>query len=148
MTPQQLKIRSEYAKKWRSEHPKYGTGQSKKWFKKNKRRARLHQLAYNYGLTSDQFYVLLGSQNGLCALCGMVNDDGQALNVDHRHVENYEKLSRAEKAKLIRGLLCRPCNLFLGHCRDNAAIFEKKVRRMSENIHSYFGSFKLVKELL
>lgn len=128
-----------YGKQWRAQNPEYGAQQSRKWAKANPERARLLQLHYNYGLTPPRFYALLGEQNGLCALCGMVNDNGKSLAVDHKHADGYERLPKDERAKLVRGLLCVPCNLLLGFCRDETETLKMKLKRMWENVDAYLS---------
>ena len=74
----------------------------------NKRRVRL--LA-SYGLTPEQFDVLLDSQNGVCAICGSDKwtGPGGLPHIDHDHVTGK-----------VRGLLCSRCNIALGLLDDDA----------------------------
>lgn len=57
-----------------------------------------------YGLSSDDYQNLLESQGGRCAACARK----QKLVVDHDH-----------KTKVVRGLLCSPCNLAIGMLADS-----------------------------
>jgi len=61
-----------------------------------------------YNLTADQYYALLKSQQGCCAICGAEEDNGRRFAVDHDH-ETGE----------VRGLLCKMCNVGLGNFRDS-----------------------------
>lgn len=65
-----------------------------------------------YGLTTDQFNDLLTKQNNQCAICsrGFV----KTPNVDHDH--NTGK---------VRGLLCTPCNNFLGYIGDSVISLQR-----------------------
>lgn len=108
---------------------------------------RIRNIRARYGLTAEAYFALLGEQNGLCAICGMTND-GFALSVDHRHVDGYSKLSADEKAGLVRGLLCAPCNTLIGFCKEepehiarkadalrHAAAYLKRETMTSASIH-------------
>ena len=70
-------------------------------------------LKRKYGLTETQFAYLLGSQQGLCAVCKqeekILSNQGKPrnLSVDHCHATGK-----------IRGLLCYRCNHALGLCED------------------------------
>lgn len=70
---------------------------------------RRHKLKKNYGLTVDDWYELLESQGGVCAICG-IDKPGHGTNwcVDHCH----------ETGK-VRGILCHACNVGLGNFKDN-----------------------------
>lgn len=52
---------------------------------------------------------MLVNQNRRCAACLVeVEDWQQKLSVDHDHLTGQ-----------VRGLLCQPCNLALGHLKDD-----------------------------
>ncbi len=57
-----------------------------------------------YGLTRDAYEALALAQGGLCAICRQ----RLIAAIDHCH-----------RSGLVRGLLCRGCNVALGHARDN-----------------------------
>ena len=65
-------------------------------------------LKYYYGITPEEYDALLEQQNGVCAICK--KRSVERLCVDHDHPTD-----------LIRGLLCRLCNLGLGHFKDDLA---------------------------
>jgi recombination endonuclease VII len=58
-----------------------------------------------YKMTGEQFRSLLAAQRFRCAICRTKCD---AWHVDHDH-----------ETGLVRGLLCRDCNVALGHFRDS-----------------------------
>lgn len=58
-----------------------------------------------YGLTNDQFNILIEQQDGRCAICG--ESFGRPC-VDHCHT-----------SKVVRGLLCHACNRGIGDFRDS-----------------------------
>ena len=71
-----------------------------------KRRAVLKS---TYGLTIEQYDLILESQNNCCAICKTDTPSGRGrFHVDHNH-----------KTGEIRGLLCHHCNLALGNFKDD-----------------------------
>lgn len=68
-----------------------------------------------YGVSIAQYEAMLTAQNGVCAVCGGVND-GMELCVDHDH-----------STGAVRGLLCTPCNRGIGYFRDTVAHLEAAV---------------------
>jgi hypothetical protein len=83
--------------------------------KKNPDMYRSHELKKNFGITLEQYNVMLETQEGVCAICKnpetTINHQTkkiQALSVDHCHTTGK-----------IRGLLCNLCNTGLGKFREN-----------------------------
>lgn len=74
-----------------------------------------------YGLTAEQYADRLASQNGCCALCKAHKPGGKGVwHIDHRHEAKPARGQRRPgfnqcEAKDVRGLLCHPCNIALGH---------------------------------
>lgn len=71
------------------------------------------QYRYNYGTDGETYKRLFKEQQGKCAVCGKIETrihKGKVmrLSIDHCH-----------KTGEIRGLLCRECNLALGHMEDD-----------------------------
>lgn len=72
---------------------------------------RKRWLRTNYGMGLEDFEVLLVAQNFVCAICAVPFDPNVGdltPCVDHSH-------STGE----VRGLLCRACNLGIGHFKDS-----------------------------
>jgi hypothetical protein len=90
-----------------------------------------------HGVTADDYRAMLDRQGGVCAICGMVNHTGVRLHVDHEHVAGYERLSLDDKAKTVRGLLCVPCNMFLGLCQDNGEIAAARAASIAAKVVAY-----------
>lgn len=66
-------------------------------------------LRRNYGLTLREYRGMLVNQESRCAACLVEVEDWQRnLSVDHDHLTGQ-----------VRGLLCQPCNLALGHLKDD-----------------------------
>jgi hypothetical protein len=75
---------------------------------------RSYNLWYNYGITEEVVETLLSNQGGKCSICPTpLLPSGRNTHVDHDHVLGK---------KAIRGILCRSCNLGVGHARDNPDI--------------------------
>jgi len=67
----------------------------------------------NYGLTRQQYEAMVEAQGGVCALCkrSAREVDGFILDVDHDHATGK-----------VRALLCRLCNIGIGHFYDEPAL--------------------------
>lgn len=69
-----------------------------------------YQREYRYGLSDEDWQRMWDAQSGLCASCADPLDanDPHGCNIDHCHDSGG-----------VRGLLCLPCNLALGHLKDD-----------------------------
>jgi hypothetical protein len=75
------------------------------------------------GITSKEYYAILESQNGHCAICSATeSNNGRELVVDHDHGCCGPK--KACK-NCIRALLCDPCNTAIGMLKDNSALAKR-----------------------
>ena len=83
-------------RKWRERDPE-----------SNKRRLR----KWNYGISTEEYELLINTQKNQCAICHNQERDGRSLGVDHCH-----------KTGKIRGLLCFTCNAAIGLLKDNENI--------------------------
>lgn len=63
-----------------------------------------------YGITLDDYQVLLDEQGGVCAICKRTRGI-RKLHVDHDH-----------DTGIVRGLLCHACNTALGLLGEDPAI--------------------------
>ena len=72
---------------------------------KSKREKSWRKYMYKtlYGITQDDYNLMLEKQQGLCAICKRPPKDDQILHVDHCHTTGK-----------IRGLLCSSCNTSIG----------------------------------
>jgi len=80
---------------------------------RNKDKIREQYLNKQFGISLEDFSNLEKYQEGLCAICGKEEHE-RHLSVDHCH-ETLE----------IRGLLCKNCNLGLGHFKDDFKLLVK-----------------------
>lgn len=67
-----------------------------------------------YGLDKQDFIDLMSKQGGCCAICGQPPAKGRKLHVDHDH----------DTGK-VRALLCRLCNVGIGHFRHDPALLSR-----------------------
>lgn len=121
----------DYYKNWRKEHPDY----SKEYYKKNTTKLKLKSREWSnkhrdkivkriYGLSEEDFKLLLLSQNNKCAICHI--DFGKGIlapHVDHDH-----------ETGIIRGLLCRRCNSGLGFFHDNELLILEALNYIKRNL--------------
>ena len=97
-----------------------------KYREENKERfaevSRRKNLKHRYGITLEQYYEMLQSQDNRCAICNTTENKviGERRDwnwaVDHCH----------DTGK-VRGLLCNTCNRALGLFQDNKEILEKAI---------------------
>lgn len=80
-------------------------------YRQTRRRAR----AFKYGLTEGDLDALEESQGGCCAICGRT----AKLVIDHNH-----------SSGTVRGLLCAPCNGFVGFLDADSSTLERLNRYM------------------
>jgi hypothetical protein len=105
-----------YAKQYREKHKEKIRAYLKEWYRKNKPLKRVNSLLWRrrnpqkskdsnlrslYGITLADYQAMFNAQGGVCLFC---KRPGAKLGVDHDH----------ETGK-VRGLLCNPCNGWLGH---------------------------------
>lgn len=77
-----------------------------------------------YNITGEQYQSILDAQGGKCAICQRATGRTKALSVDHDHACCDGPTSCGE---CVRGLLCSPCNKFLGYIRDEIAAAQRMV---------------------
>jgi hypothetical protein len=86
------------------------------WRRKNpdkvQQRNRKRKMGY-YGLSVDDYNVLMENQNNCCAICKKTCITGRALAIDHDHNTNN-----------VRGLLCNKCNQGLGFFDDSIDLLQ------------------------
>lgn len=87
-----------------------------------------------HGLGKDGIDALLEQQGGVCAICGVANEDrpGHRLAVDHDHRHHPGKIGCPV---CIRGLLCNRCNNLLRLAGEDVDLFAKAVGYLT--IHSH-----------
>lgn len=81
-----------------------------------------HKVKQKYGLTREDWDRLYADQDGRCALCLKARDE---LVVDHCHETN-----------VVRGLLCRGCNVALGKLGDNVESIMRVIAYLKRTVPS------------
>lgn len=75
---------------------------------------RISSRKRNFGISENDYAQMLVDQNNSCAICK--KEIGWEAAVDHCHTTN-----------VVRGLLCRKCNLGLGGFKDNIETIRKAI---------------------
>jgi hypothetical protein len=76
-----------------------------------------------YGISPDDYNQMFANQKGTCLICEThQNDLEQKLCVDHCH-----------STSKVRGLICKKCNLLLGHAKDNIVILQSAINYLLED---------------
>lgn len=87
----------------------------------NKRRTKDLALKRIFGLTIEQYDVMLKDQNNCCYICEGKEKTKRSLAVDHCH-----------KTGKVRGLLCTKCNQGIGHLNDNIEYLKKAIEYLEK----------------
>ena len=123
----------------RRAHPEKACERSRRWYHRHievarhaylkdrdrhLERTRNCRLKRVYGITPEQVLAMLVEQGGRCRICGADSPgkNAKSWSVDHDHVTGQ-----------VRGLLCRSCNVGLGHFRDSAEILAKAVEYLESS---------------
>lgn len=119
--PEKMK---EYQKKFYEKHKEEVRKEHSIYYKNNKKshsiRARRNHLKSKYGLTLEQYEKLLEESENKCAICEKSFDSCSPC-IDHCH-----------SSGLVRGLLCRKCNLNL-HTIENKQYLRKALEYLRVN---------------
>jgi hypothetical protein len=107
----------------------------KKWDEDNKDKrieiSRKSTLKNQYGITPEEYDLMVIAQNNLCAICGReqaelrnkyVGSPTKRLDIDHDHITGE-----------IRGLLCRKCNTGLGLFLEDPVVLAKAIEYLTTN---------------
>ena len=91
---------------------------------KGKLAARRSFLKYTYGISIEEYNILLLLQGGKCAICGVESYEApkNVLYVDHNHDTGE-----------IRGLLCSNCNTALGLLKENRSNINSLLLYLDKN---------------
>lgn len=98
------------AARWRNENPE----KHRDIYRRNNHKANLRS---RFGLTVDEFNVLVALSDCVCGICRNQETRSRRLSLDHDH-----------RTGLVRGFLCSRCNLLLGSADDNVGRLEAAVR--------------------
>ncbi len=84
--------------------------------KKNKESIWANKLQYRYGISVEEYNLLLKKQEGCCAICKTKDPSTKRKNTNKFHVDHCHKTGR------VRGLLCNSCNTAIGYLEDDPEI--------------------------
>lgn len=91
------------------------------------------RLTKQYGVPKGWYESTLKKQGGGCAICGAPPPEGKRLYVDHDRscCESDAKSNQPTCGNCVRGLLCSPCNVSLGHV-ERPEWFRKAMRYIEQ----------------
>lgn len=134
-TPEQKARANERSRKWRWEHRSRHSASRKlqpsrqasvttpahyEWIARNPEKARSIAFRHGlrkYGITPEEWREIYGKQEGRCAICADVLEQGSRKTAtDHDH----------DTGK-VRGILCWRCNPLLGWARESVDVLEKAI---------------------
>jgi hypothetical protein len=78
-----------------------------------KQRQAHQHLKREYGITLDEYNAMFAEQGKVCKICKSETPSSKSPGSNGWHVDH------CHKTKVIRGILCQPCNHMLGSARDN-----------------------------
>jgi hypothetical protein len=81
---------------------------------------RKDNLKFRYGITEEDYNLMLENQNNCCAICKKESDI--KLSVDHCH-----------QSGAVRGLLCKKCNLGLGYFKDDTTTIKEAIKYLNKS---------------
>lgn len=87
-----------------------------------RKRHKNHALRTNYGITLDDFNVMLERQNETCAICRNKFSKKEEPCVDHDHLTGK-----------VRGLLCRKCNTLIGLAKEKVTTLLRAVHYLRKH---------------
>ena len=122
LSPAAILKRKESIKKYHWDHKGRITLYKSEWWKQQADRAKSRMRKRLYGITDEQFISMWEEQDGKCKICYTeleITRSGYAI--DHCHT-----------SKLVRGILCSPCNKGLGHFKDNIEVLNKAASYLNE----------------
>lgn len=106
--------RRAYSKQYYQKHRESRIAYAKEYRQRNLKEVqakdRARHFINKYGITPEQYEVMLLVQGGTCAVCGDVPG--------HYHVDHCHDTGK------VRGLLCRMCNLGIGHLGDDSELLQ------------------------
>lgn len=103
-------------KAWRDRNPDKVQANIKKWQAANREKKRANTIATRRrrnGFVGNLFAQRLSEQKGICPICLTTE---KVVAADHCHATNMP-----------RGILCKRCNLLLGHAKDDPALLKRAI---------------------
>ena len=89
----------------------------REYYQANKDRSRDRALQRKYGITLNEYNIMVDKQDHKCYICKRHKDEfSKTLSVDHCH-----------KTGRVRSLLCINCNRALGMLQENVELMKKLI---------------------
>ena len=82
------------------------------------------ELQRRYGITQQDYEVMIAEQNNQCAICNTTEPGG-------RHDRGYFVVDHCHTTGKVRKLLCNNCNTALGLVGDNTHILQKMIEYLN-----------------
>lgn len=89
-----------------------------------KDKGRGAQLKKIYNLSEDDYEKIIHEQGNKCCIC---EEDFSGMSSKEIHVDHIKG------TKFVRGILCKFCNVGLGHFRDNASMMIRAAKYIEDN---------------
>lgn len=125
-TPEYREKHAAHARENRKKNKELTYNRHQRWKKNNpekyKRIQRNSSLKKNYGITIEEFELILKDQGNRCAIC-RTDDPGRQWFVDHCHTVNR-----------VRGILCSSCNSVLGYAKDDTSILKAAIKYLQRGL--------------
>jgi len=83
------------------------------------------ELQRRYGITQQDYEVMIAEQNNQCAICNATEPGG-------RHNRGYFVVDHCHTTGKVRKLLCNNCNTALGLVGDNTHILQSMIEYLQE----------------
>jgi hypothetical protein len=119
-----LKERNQYNKKFKNRD----NMRRREDYKNNFSKYKEQHLKSAYGISLEDYFNMLESQNGVCAICGKeemrINPKTKKvhlLSVDHNHATGK-----------VRGLLCMKCNPGIGNFQENVGLLQNAIEYLKK----------------
>lgn len=107
---------TERSRAQRARNPGKSAEYSKRYRERNPKSYRSGHLKRTFGITLEEYEQMSVNQDGVCAICGELNENGENLSIDH---DRSCCSGTKSCGKCIRGLLCGNCNRAIGLLKDS-----------------------------
>lgn len=97
----------------------------------NPQKYREYEVWRSYGITPEEYYAILDSQENRCAGCRVEFSENTLVCIDHDH--KCCPQSRGGCGQCVRGALCNSCNRGLGSLKDSVETMERLIEYMKRN---------------
>lgn len=95
------------------------------------RSLRGRQLKFVYGITLEDYEILLQNQNGCCAICSTTTNTIKQTKITSNKYLHFAVDHNHNTGK-IRGLLCNQCNRALGMFKDDPTLLLKALNYLKK----------------